>query len=133
MSNASHYPSLEICKKLTEVGFPKTEMYIWEYRHTQLNKEFEVTIRDNCYEWDYETFKNVWFCPSVMELLDELPSMIRIEKLCILKTTKLITWLYRTAYVDWSWIDMVFSEDTYPNSLVNVWLVLKENDLLPKK
>ena len=47
--NASHYPSLELCKNLTEAGFPATEMYIGEYRHTQLNKEFEITIRDSCY------------------------------------------------------------------------------------
>jgi hypothetical protein len=24
--NTSHYPSLELCKKLTKIGFPKTEV-----------------------------------------------------------------------------------------------------------
>lgn len=25
VSKANHYPSLELCKKLTEIGFPETE------------------------------------------------------------------------------------------------------------
>ena len=136
-----HYPSLELCKKLTEAGFPRTEMYIGEYRHTQLNKEFEVTIRDSCYEWDYETFRNVWFCPSVMELLDEMPNWITIKykdwdvwnyKLEIGRqwTSESIE-AYYVHYVEWNWA-YAFYLNTLPNALSEMWLWLKENNYLTK-
>ena len=54
--NPLHYPSIELCKKLTEAGFPETE-----YKPTQyLNSEF-----------------NEYVCPSVMELLDEMPKYVK--------------------------------------------------------
>lgn len=58
--NTLHYPSLELCKKLTEIGFPATEKVIDEF--------------GNIYDiapW------NEWFImPSVMEMLDVMPNYI---------------------------------------------------------
>ena len=122
--NASHYPSLELCKNLTEAGFPATEMYIGEYRHTQLNKEFEVTIRDSCYAWDYETFRNVWFCPSVMELLDAIPTELEYEN-----GTLSYLWMSIDRWVWYNWFHIV-DYWTLPNALAEMWLWLKENKYL---
>ncbi len=61
--NISHYPSLELCKKLTEAGFPDTEM---GYFTTCCPSEIARFIKNH----------QVYVCPSVMELLDELPADI---------------------------------------------------------
>ena len=59
--NTSHYPSLELCKRLTEAGFPRFDMYrnsYWVY-----NKRiewFEIIEYDD------------YVCPSIAELLDSL-------------------------------------------------------------
>ena len=50
--NTSHYPSLELCKKLTEIGFPETE----QSRRVPIN--------------EMET--NIYVFPSLMEMLDVL-------------------------------------------------------------
>jgi hypothetical protein len=50
--NTSHYPSLELCKRLTEAGFPETEI-----------------MRDSINPY------RIWWqdvCPSIAELLDSL-------------------------------------------------------------
>lgn len=62
--NPSHYPSLELCKKLTEIGFPDTENIRYED-----DKKWIWYNSPECYEWDY-------VCPSVMEMLDVMPMKI---------------------------------------------------------
>lgn len=65
--NTSHYPSLELCKKLTESGFPDTE-----YNYIQdINGDTIVITHP---EYDTENFISI--CPSVMELLGEMPRRI---------------------------------------------------------
>ncbi len=57
--NTSHYPSIELCAKLTEIEFPKTEKLLtsfWIYNNNSnldsIQSEVEYT------------------CPSIMEMLD---------------------------------------------------------------
>lgn len=57
--NTSHYPSLELCKKLTAIGFPKTKEYAVDYH------------------WDFVEDDNL-VCPSVMEMLDVMPKDIHV-------------------------------------------------------
>jgi len=131
--NPAHYPSLDLCKKLTEEGFPQTEMYIWEFRHRQLNKEFEITIRDNCYEWDYEEFRNFSFCPSIAELFDELPTWRNLTPIVEIVTNELLCPV-RLISADWEFIKAFWWNETdwIPNALAEMWLWLKENNLLNK-
>lgn len=60
-----HFPSLELCKKLTEIGFPETENRISdEWIHTE----------EQYINWDIPSENYV--CPSVMEMIDVLPEII---------------------------------------------------------
>lgn len=53
-----HYPSLELCKKLTEIGFPTTFQHIGDSGWTVI--------------WCGEIPEWMFVSPSVMEMLDEL-------------------------------------------------------------
>lgn len=53
--NPSHYPSIELCRKLTEIGFPKT----------QYRTDGTTIIEDN-FAFDYSKWDA---CPSVMEMI----------------------------------------------------------------
>jgi len=61
MTNPLHYPSIALCKKLTEKGFPETEKVFL--------KQWEVS-------WISENENVVWtgtdkyVCPSIPEMLD---------------------------------------------------------------
>lgn len=59
--NTLHYPSLELCKKLTEISFPKTENYIDD-------------------KWYISDFKETYVCPSVMEMLDVIPENLFLKE-----------------------------------------------------
>ena len=106
--NPLHYPSIELCKKLTEAGFPETE-----YKPTQyLNSEF-----------------NEYVCPSVMELLDEMPKYVKWIPLQVDYWTG--QWTYCThCYVKYSWLNYTWLD--LPNALAEMWLWLKENNYLTK-
>ena len=56
-----HFPSLELCKKLTEAGFPETEN---GYFTTCCPSEIAKYLKNH----------QVYVCPSIAELLDELPT-----------------------------------------------------------
>lgn len=64
-----HFPSLDLCKKLTEIWFPETHyLYLADWTY----------VRD-WFIWTTDE-KNLWFnavCPSVMEMLDEIPIEIK--------------------------------------------------------
>lgn len=59
--NTSHYPSLELCKKLTEIGFPKTDKICEAYPEKYPKTPWNIWL--NCY-----------YSPSVMEMLDVMPT-----------------------------------------------------------
>lgn len=64
--NPNHYPSLELCNKLTANGFPKTEytyaVVFWEW----------ILYRDDMIDYTRlsESDAKFYSYPSVMELLD---------------------------------------------------------------
>lgn len=109
--NTDHYPSLELCKKLKEIGFPHTEFsYYPEIWKVMMFSKNSVT----------------WPCPSVMEMLDVIPDDIRVE---ILPNNKYYTvWCYftnididskRFGSSDWSC--------SVPNALAEMIIWLHEN------
>jgi hypothetical protein len=110
--NTTHYPSLELCKRLTCNWFPETEK--WEYYP------------------DIDTYLEK---PSIAELLDELPTSIKEWWKYLLG----INWVwtdkrqfnvrYETVY----WSNKIwFQDESLPNALTEMWLWLKENNYLPK-
>ena len=107
--NSTHYPSLELCKKLTEDGFPETYLSMISW-----------VIQEKRGVSSIEYFQGVvpLVCPSVMELLDELPTFVAIEKED--------NWTYSCYKFDftpsYNW--------ALPNALAEMWLWLKENNYL---
>ena len=114
-----HFPSLELCRKLTEIGFPKTE---W------VNYDSYWNFYD-CYDdrWLSNT-SGAYFCPSVMEMLDviylPLHHQLQIEK--------------QYDFNDWYWYHVCFyNKDILkwfqwqlPNALAEMILWLYDNKYL---
>lgn len=65
-NNPLHYPNKSLCKKLKEVGFPRSEKTLWE-------SSFATEIKDRVYDISVITHRAsiVFPCPSFMEMLDE--------------------------------------------------------------
>ena len=114
--NTSHYPSLELCKKLTEIGFPDTEFIIWEY-----NWRTKIW-------WNAET-NDIFFCPSIMEMLDVMPEWLFIYRLKKAKTWNYKLWrAYTVSTINCKDIsNNKTSWDTLPNALAEMILWLHEN------
>lgn len=114
--NTSHFPSLELCKKLTEFDFPKTEESI---------------------ELDFTSSPRFLKMPSVMELLDEMPPYIYqwdFEEwdtfdFSIFKMENK-RYMCRYQFDDEYYLEE-FYQETLPNALAEMWLWLKENNYLP--
>lgn len=119
-----HYPSLELCKKLTEIGFPQTENFWTDYKFTQVKetKEYHWTIRDTIWTSDYEYIREFYLCPSVMEMLDVIP-----------KSDIIIRW----NYPDWRVIHdskNYWTRDEFlPNALAEMVLWLNDNNYISFK
>lgn len=118
--NPLHYPDLERCKKLTEIGFPKTE---YAYQNSALHcrlidDNWDIRINKTPYYND-PNWITVAYCPSIAEMLDVIPMEINwlwfeIEKL---------TTTYTVRYID-SWRNF---SDTLPNALADLIIWLHEN------
>lgn len=138
--NPSHYPSLELCKKLTENWFPETEMEYTEFYPIWNFEEKEIV---DFKKWDFHIMGSdfsewSWYkCPSIAELLDELPDdKIYKDKYSIywLEIYKnIVQYANHSTDIDAEPIILQRYEWTIPNALAEIWLWLKENDLLPKK
>ena len=139
--NPLHYPSLELCKKLTEEGFPNTEKcWARSLKWDDTKKTFPYELSSRPTPWGY------YVAASVMELLDELPCMISWENKYLSerypeKDIGYILFMqkyyhcYRVSYFNkffWDYKHYIDSKN-YADSLAKMWLWLKENDLLPKK
>ena len=66
--NEKHFPNLELCKKLTDLGFPETEM-IWASGRLKTRLVSRIEAED----WKF--YNEDARCPSVSELLDEMPQI----------------------------------------------------------
>ncbi len=109
--NNSHYPDLERCKKLTEVGFPETDK--------EMTKNWDIVLENTM-------MRPVCLCPSVMEMLDIIPNPIEIDWnksfLSFCKTCATYSWY---EYED---ENMLFEAyQPLPNALADMILWLHEN------
>jgi hypothetical protein len=124
--NNSHYPSIELCKKLTEIGFPRTEMWMLDFLYERPNQWdiFEYDFSLDCEDHEWTTYK----CPSIAELLDELPKSIwevHSKEL----TIEYIWWDAFVEYTD-SRYRLERKVWTLPNALAEMYIWLKENNYL---
>lgn len=78
--NINHYPSKELCKKLTAIWFPPTEYSSTMYHMYTLSTQWNVTI-----EVDDNKDPVFYFMPNVMEMLDVIPQYTDHGELCIFK------------------------------------------------
>ena len=70
--NPLHYPSLELCEKLQEIGFSKTYATIVDL----WNWTSDVLEESTYTNWYNDHLHYV--CPSVMEMLDVMPQTISL-------------------------------------------------------
>lgn len=119
---SEHYPSLELCKKLTEIGFPETAI---NYEQLKTDEEADFSI------WYFakSSAYNIYRCPSVMEMLDVIPREIMKNGFwrwyLSIQATDIS---YSVAFLfDWVPRWEYFARDTLPNALAEMWLWLKEN------
>lgn len=136
MTNPLHYPSLELCKKLTKIGFPKTEKIycstfkIWDDLIPISTWEF--TIADEKY--------NVWYvCPSVMEMWDIIQTYIwKYNRADDFYKSELRISKYDVSYSQIEECESIISfpilhNNTLPDCLAEMVIWLKNNNHLPKK
>lgn len=136
--NTSHFPDLERCKKLTKVGFPETQMeriqnsfskdWIWMTDKAR-NELFDKRCFENlCSTADV---KRHYRCPSVSELLDEMPYWVILSKL---KPDKYGNFKIKKEYtVSTSPCGSIENHKTHwtpANALSDMYIWLKENNYL---
>ncbi len=109
-----HYPSLELCKKLTEIGFPTTFQHIGDSGWTVI--------------WCGEIPEWMYVSPSVMEMLDVMPDTIAQEYLLnFWKNNDSQYWVQyeevngHSIWECWKWFSNL------PNALAEMILWLHEN------
>ena len=133
--NTSHYPSLELCKKLSANSFPKTTEEVMVYK--QLSEDFWSHIEPRYMQHTNGSTSRI-VCPSVMELLDEMPGSIpdwrnRAFSIWTLVMWK-FWWFWWVQY--WEWVEewqtkkYCESKESLPNALAEMWLWLKENKFI---
>lgn len=108
--NTSHYPSLELCRKLTEIGFPTTFQHIWDSGWTVI--------------WCWEIPEWMYVSPSVMEMLDVMPNVIYDEDGNEFYQEFWKGWCHYIWFED---VEHMVTSDTTPNALASMILWLHEN------
>lgn len=127
--NPNHYCDIERCKKLTEIGFPMTEIYKIIY-HKSIALPLEEVIEYNESK-DYRCGNIPRIVhPTVMEMLDVIPDTIRQDyQLYIWKNSELQYWVsYRD--VEWTEFISIGWFDTLPNALADLIVWLHENNYI---
>lgn len=109
MTNSAHYPSLNLCKELTEIWFPVTEKYLEALPNWTIN-----TINDTIStKLSTDEYFPEYRCPSIGEMLDLMPSEVGVKwvqySLTVTKSKVLEDelWVsaYTVAYCSLSWPD----------------------------
>ena len=139
--NTNHYPSLELCKKLTKIGFPKTQME--RIQNSFFKDWISMTDKARNELFDPRCFENLcstadvkrhYVCPSVMEMLDVIPENIPDwrDRAFSLWTLNMWTfgWFWAVQYGEWLWQTKhyVESKECFPNALAEMILWLHENN-----
>ena len=75
--NTNHFPDITRCKKLTDIGFPKTELY--RDRQWELTHSYSGSSSSNKCAFQTSDIVRYYSCPSVMEMLDVIPDQIEIK------------------------------------------------------
>lgn len=143
--NTSHYPSLELCKEATELGFPITHtVWCMHYVITDIGDElpdFEYVRNAPSRDYDKDTY--ICEAPNVMEILDELQHWIWTWKindvtktewnyqLCIRVSGNSNNFVVSYELEEWDAINMI--EWALPDALLSMWIWLKKEGLLPNK
>lgn len=123
--NTSHYPSLPLCKKLTGIGFPKTEKsYSKSLNWDEKNETYPYEILLRPTPWGY------YICPSIAEMLDVIPKDI---KWCWCTIIKNYSWWF--VRFEWEYLPMWMAWDRWqceslPNALAEMILWLVEEKYL---
>lgn len=114
--NQSHYPDLDRCKKLKDIGFLETEKSFTHNWWPAL--------------W-YSTVVDCEIKPSVMEMSDVIPNSIRIEDRNFIFTIRKFEDIYSLWYENWKNVILkLHSEWTLPNALADMVIWLVENKYL---
>lgn len=110
-----HFPSLDLCKKLTEIGFPTTFQHIWDSWWTVI--------------WCWEIPEWMYVSPSVMEMLDVMPKWITTERPNHLSiVSDWAGWIIR--YASFIFAVKNIENESLPNALAEMILWLHENNYI---
>lgn len=113
-----HFPSLDLCKNLTKIGFPTTFQHRWE--------------KDSTVIWCWEIPEWFYVSPSVMEMLDVIPERHKWWFLVMFKDN---VW-YREDWifcVEEDWWMLEWGWERLPNALAEMILWLHENNYISFK
>lgn len=113
-----HYPSLELCKKLTEIGFPESKYFYLADWIKESDWFIWTTDEPHIY------FNAV--CPSVMEMIDIIPDSIH-DKIWQKKWLE-IGKKFVAYSTNWMAVHMV--DWPIPNALAEMILWLHENNYI---
>lgn len=130
--NTSHYPSLELCKKLSKIGFSIPSRKFGYSPHSEL--AWFWTTKGGWYSQLMDCGELEWYkryvCPSVMEMLDVIPSYILWKDQCgyILMLQKDFVCYFREEGRSSKYYRQ--KEWTLANSLAEMILWLHENNYI---
>lgn len=139
--NSLHHPDIERCKKLTEIGFPETELVFSDWEEDDYWNRYQtwdIILRGR---WVPEP-KPYFVCPSVMEMLDVIENWKRNkrneegeERINIsdneigiyIRDSHCKCWEYCWGYKN---ISRKKDSDTLPNALADLIMWLHENNYI---
>lgn len=120
--NPLHYPTLDRCKKLTELGFPETINGWWRNYWSRINPDVRIH-HEKYHFWKWRPL----VLPSVIEMMDLIPKDIFYDIFPYQeKQEYFVEIISSTCFKS-------ISSDTIPNALADMIIWLVENDYLSFK
>ena len=114
---------IKMARKLEKAGWDKRCFSYW----VPYLKGYALA-----YDFEENALPDENYCaPTASEILDGLPIVLRKKNLCCSKSVPDIRGnpFWQVSY-DW---EAVFGSDTLANAAAELWIYLKENDLLPSE
>lgn len=122
--NKKHYPSLDLCKKLTEINFPQYDwsLSMFEYLKDWVPYTYEIAdgVDYMCWYGSLWIVCNQYVCPTFLEMHDLIPDNIKTDMLIIGKACGL-------EYLNWIKVNALFwcnDGDVLIDSMANMILFL---------
>lgn len=146
MTNPLHYPSIELCKKLTKIWFPETQME--RIQNSFFKDWISMTDKARNELFDPRCFENLcstadvkrhYVCPSVMEMWDIIPTYIwKYNRADDFYKSELRISKDDVSYYQIEECESIISfpilhNNTLPDCLAEMVIWLKNNNHLPKK